>query len=55
MNQACKNRAKALAINFSAFDYLPILDEPVNASNKEEPDWDSISTFTHQGLLINIY
>jgi hypothetical protein len=42
MNAACKSRVRAADLHFSAFDYLPIVDEAISASTKPEPDWESI-------------
>lgn len=45
MKEVCTSRAKAIEYRFSAGDYLPIVDEPVLASKKDEPDWESIMIY----------
>jgi hypothetical protein len=45
MRQACRNRRAAINLDFSAHDYLPIVDEQVLASTKKEPDWESIMIY----------
>lgn len=43
MNAACKSRTRANAIKFSgAFNYLPLQNEPYDASDRQTPDYGSI-------------
>ncbi|KAI1931952.1 hypothetical protein LOZ65_000986 [Ophidiomyces ophidiicola] len=41
----CTSRSEAIEWKFSAQDYLPIVNEPVLASKKKEPDWESIMIY----------
>jgi hypothetical protein len=41
---ACQKRAAAAKEKFSAYDYLPVVDDPVLASTKDL-DWDSIMLY----------